>query len=570
MSGLEDNVSGNGTESENEIEVSEEGQDDLRKRCTNCDRPMVLHRGKCGRSCTKERLEGEYLLNYEAALRERLKKRDADKAAKNKGKTTGVEGGVSGPSKTGQKKKEDQRTKVTEGLTLDKLKEMLAQLTPGQTDLSPNVQQLGQASPQRYNQPPPNMYYNPMFQQWQYYGQGQPQGQFPQPQGQFQQPQGQNGPHPGFGPGGQYQQQPVQQQQQPQGPQFQPQMQFMQPLAVPKFVKTLSMDGWMKSVKVWILNHSWMQESMKLGQIMASLMTGERKDLANWVQGLYEDPNFDMNKNGILEEFFNTLQEKFETPGWTKCRSIWKEFIEVKAEEGKPTREYVEKFEQLEQKIKNQGEQISPVYLEIHFLENARLCSHTLQAILGKVDLENRTTVLKEVKKAYEILVKTDDSNETYWGQNERGRSRERRPDNRKDDRRERRDYDREDRREEGDERREERRERSRNGRGRRSSNYRQRGSSRSHGRSNSRFRERSRNQSRGREYRGRSRDEPREVYTCEKFEMESADERGDENTVFVSEAEDIAVIDSGCPKSVMGSLWSRIHQQRIRNVPRF
>ena len=193
----------------------------------------------------------------------------------------------------------------------------------------------------------------------------------------------------------------------------------MQPLAVPKFLKTLSVEGWMKAVKVWILNHGWMQESMKLAQIMESLKNGERKDLAVWVQGLYEDASFDMSKIGILDDFFQLIQEKFETPGWTKCRNIWKEFIALKAEEGKSPREYLEKFEQIEQKIKNQGEQISPVFLAIQFLENAKLPSHTLQTILGKVNLENRTTVLKEVKKTYEVLVKNDESNVSYWSQQE-------------------------------------------------------------------------------------------------------------------------------------------------------
>ena len=41
-------------------------------------------------------------------------------------------------------------------------------------------------------------------------------------------------------------------------------------------------------------------------------------------------------------------------------------------------------------------------------------------------------------------------------------------------------------------------------------------------------------------------------------------------NTVFKPKSENLCVIDSGCPKSVMSSLWNNIYQQTIRSIPKY
>ena len=53
---------------------------------------------------------------------------------------------------------------------------------------------------------------------------------------------------------------------------------------------------------------------------------------------------------------------------------------------------------------------------------------------------------------------------------------------------------------------------------------------------------------------------------------MEDTDpkENFEENTIFFSKSENLCVIDYGCPKSVMGSLWNNTYQQSIRSIPRF
>ena len=53
---------------------------------------------------------------------------------------------------------------------------------------------------------------------------------------------------------------------------------FMQPTPVPKFNKTMSVEGWMKAVKLWSKTHSHIPEPMRLTMILESLKTNEDRN----------------------------------------------------------------------------------------------------------------------------------------------------------------------------------------------------------------------------------------------------------------------------------------------------
>ena len=205
---------------------------------------------------------------------------------------------------------------------------------------------------------------------------------------------------------------------------------MMQPTTVPRFSKTMSVEAWKKIVTNWSNTFQHIPEAARLNLIMESLKNNsERKELATFIEGLYEDPNFDLCKVGALEDFLKKIQKKFEIPGWTKCNTIWFDLLKFKKEEGETAQRYLERFEELEVKIRNQGEALSPVYLAIHFLELSDLPEITKQNILTKVDLENREKVLGQVKQAFAIMVKKmetkADENISYWSrQEDRGRRR--------------------------------------------------------------------------------------------------------------------------------------------------
>ena len=88
---------------------------------------------------------------------------------------------------------------------------------------------------------------------------------------------------------------------------------------------------------------------------------------------------------------------------------------------------------ELEVKIRNCGEVISPIIKAAHFTEQAGLPPTTKQAILSMVKLEQKDTVLFQFKEAFETLVANFDmekeTNTSLWGQNIHGGRRSRRDD---------------------------------------------------------------------------------------------------------------------------------------------
>ena len=65
-----------------------------------------------------------------------------------------------------------------------------------------------------------------------------------------------------------------------------------------------------------------------------------------------------MSRPGALEDFLNKFKKKFEGPSWRKCVELWEEIISFKSEEGERPRKYMEKWLELEARIKNSREVI--------------------------------------------------------------------------------------------------------------------------------------------------------------------------------------------------------------------
>ena len=319
--------------------------------------------------------------------------------------------------------------------------------------------------------------------------------------------------------------------------------QFVQPTPVPKFSKTMSMEAWKRKLNVWSSNHGYINESLKLNMILDSLKeNSDRKELNNWiVYNIEEDVNFDLTASDAIDQFLQKFQKKFEISDWKKCSIIWREVLDFKAHEGEETREYLDRFNEMEVKMKNVGTCIPDVYMAIHLLERSNIPDITKQNILSKVDMDDKNKVLEQVKTTFDNLVNNLENESTkinYWSTNKKDQRAQSTS---------------EDYRPRWRERTEDRRSRS--------FNFQRRERSRS----NTRQRSRSRGYDQG--YR-----RPREVFTCVKFNLDQLDIRNnkDTNNVFLSKTENKCVIDSGCPKTVAGKLWVNLYKQSLMNMEEF
>ena len=155
----------------------------------------------------------------------------------------------------------------------------------------------------------------------------------------------------------------------------------MQPIPVPKFHKTMSVDGWTKAVKVWSNNHSHVPEAMRLTLILESLKANEeRKEVGRWIVSTVDEGEFNTENQGTLEEFVEKFKKKFEVPSWRKCVEIWEQVLVFQKHDDEGTKKYLERWLELEAKIRNSGETISPMFLAAPFLEKAGLPDPTKQS----------------------------------------------------------------------------------------------------------------------------------------------------------------------------------------------
>ena len=123
-----------------------------------------------------------------------------------------------------------------------------------------------------------------------------------------------------------------------------------------------------------------------------------------------------------MDEFLKKFKKKFEVSCWRKCVGIWEQVLAFQKQGDEGPKKYLEKWLELEAKIKNSGETISPMFLAVHFMEKAGLPDTTKQSILTMVKLKQRNTVLAQFKEAFETLVrnfdKYDEANTSFWGKN--------------------------------------------------------------------------------------------------------------------------------------------------------
>ena len=355
-----------------------------------------------------------------------------------------------------------------------------------------------------------------------------------------------------------------------------------QNLPVPKFTKSLHIEAFVNKIKLWSNNHGHLHESMRLQLVMDSLKENkERTELCSWIEHNIENSDFDQTKIGALDDFLLRFRVKFEVSSWRKAEDFWKEIINFKSEAQETTKQYLERFNMMEAKMRQMGKNIPDIFMAVHFIEQSKINELAKQNILARIDLNDQDRVLAKVKKAFEDLVTSleRETSVSYWTNREFQERRERRSEHeeRGRDRQKR-----EEKKTSGDwrdksKRREERggeergRSRGREERGRggeergrsrgRSSGWQERG--RSRGRSSSNYRSRS--------DRSRGPSSSREVYTCEKYNFPFPDHKEkEEHTVFLTETVNKCVVDSGCPVSVAGALWASVFQQGLASTQEF
>ena len=161
----------------------------------------------------------------------------------------------------------------------------------------------------------------------------------------------------------------------------------------------MTAEAYIKRLMVWIEQHSNVSDSLKMTWILDSLKDNpEREELKQWIIFTIED-DFDLNKANVFNEFIEKLKEKFDVSNWEKSGNLWKEFLQFKAKDDEKTKEYLMRFQEMESRMRNLGNVVPDTFMAHHVLEQANIPEHSKQSVISNIDLEDKRTVLKNVKK---------------------------------------------------------------------------------------------------------------------------------------------------------------------------
>ena len=323
-------------------------------------------------------------------------------------------------------------------------------------------------------------------------------------------------------------------------------------IPVPEWNLELSFEAWKRSVLNWS-RETRLSPSQKINLVVDSLKKNkERTDIKSWIiQSIEEDASFDRNDKDSVDKLLEKMEGKFKVSNWKRAGEIWKDVLEFKQEENETPKKYLERLIILETKLKNANCKISNILLAQHFLQRAKINYISVKNILAKVDTDDEEKVLQQTKENYERLVNnTADSSSkvttTFYGDSyQRYRDRNHRSRSKSENRRE--NY------------------RDSNNRGRtrsRSIGFKERGQSRSRSRGREYFKKSFNKRNDNQEHK-RS---PHTTYQCEKFNLPDCDfnKCSEDLNIFKSKTANKGIVDSGCPKTVMGKLFWSVYRDTL------
>ena len=175
---------------------------------------------------------------------------------------------------------------------------------------------------------------------------------------------------------------------------------------VPQWSKEMSFEAW-KRMSIGWNDEVRLSQYQKMLFVLESLKANkERPEISNWVTvNVSEDSSFNLNSSDALKELHARMEREFEVSKWKKAGEIWCEVLEFKCKEGENPREYLQRFNLLENKIKNIEAQVSNLFLAQHFLMRSGLQMITVQNIISKIEVNSEKSVLSDVKRKYNEIV---------------------------------------------------------------------------------------------------------------------------------------------------------------------
>ena len=326
---------------------------------------------------------------------------------------------------------------------------------------------------------------------------------------------------------------------------------------VPTWDKEEALSVYKNKLFIWDQNTK-LPPALKVQEFVRSFKDIRPEEFKRLEYEIYND-NFDHNDTEALKKAVKLLEDWFGKSVLEESVDEWRSFISLKMKTGETVAEFLRRFEMAETKFKSLKCPLPDRYLAIQLLDGTNLTEQEKRCIITKTVTQDDDKILKTMKSAIKemksSLIESKQTNETFYGRDSRRDRFENKEKgnryNRNSDSRNR--FDKNRSRSMGKNR---SRSSSRNRSYSRHESDEKRNRSRSYSETDDR--KRYRYDSKGREYKS----PPKHTFNCVKV-LENVNIDLDKH-VLETETVNMGIIDSACPKAVVGTNWLQIYKSSL------
>lgn len=194
-----------------------------------------------------------------------------------------------------------------------------------------------------------------------------------------------------------------------------------------------SLESYKAEIMLWNKS-SKMNPEAKLSEFLQSIKEHRKPEYERLSMETIKKPKFFDNpvEKDIIEQCLVKLETWFGKTTFEQMYEHWNEFINLKKSPTEKMTEFMNRFDRLNQNLKNEGLNLQETIKAIHLLSKCDASPEEIRAIVTKVDTTKDTTIFEDLKKALREITaemftsksKKPDQDAVFQSEYDRGRPR--------------------------------------------------------------------------------------------------------------------------------------------------
>jgi hypothetical protein len=183
--------------------------------------------------------------------------------------------------------------------------------------------------------------------------------------------------------------------------------------------KDCSLESWLEEVDMWDRIHE-MKDSIgyarKYQKVMDCIRKSEDSELIKLANTEFrENKSFKKEERDTIKKMVEVIKTKVGKTKHEVCTSLWNEFIDLRQGVDESHRDFIVKFEQVTQKMKNNTMELPERTLAIHLMKTSTLSNASKENVMTKVNTEDDKKIFEDTKKAIKEITSQTTSISSFF-----------------------------------------------------------------------------------------------------------------------------------------------------------